>query len=66
MELGITPGLKGEFDQQFHFYLDIGNVLVTKEVEFTGACVADAPAVDSRMESNGAKVTEHSNDIHKP
>ena len=39
LELGITPVEKGEFGQLFHFYLDVGNVLVTKEIEFKGVCV---------------------------
>ncbi len=54
MDLGITPGQKGEFGQQFHFYLDVGNVLVTKEIEFEGVCVANKPTVDSQSEVNGA------------
>ncbi len=54
MEMGITPGLKGEFSQQFHFYLDVGNVLVTKEVDFAGVCVADPPAVGENAGSGGS------------
>jgi len=43
--LGITPRQKGPFSQQFHFYLDVGNVLITKEIDFEGECTADAPAI---------------------
>ena len=53
--MGITPGQKGPFSQQFHFYLDVGNVLITKEVDFEGVCVADAPA---KREGDDATVSD--------
>ncbi len=52
LEMGVTPVMKGEFGQLFHFYLDVGNVLVTKEVEFKGVCVSDTPAVDEKTKAS--------------
>jgi len=52
LELGIIPGQKGPFSQQFHFYLDVGNVLVTKVIDFEGVCVADAAADEPHVGSN--------------
>jgi len=48
----ITPAQKGPFSQQFHFYLDVGNVLITKVIDFEGVCDADAPAA-SDPDSSG-------------
>ena len=50
--MGITPRQKGPFSQQFHFYLDVGNVLITKEIDFEGECVADTTSAADVDEDN--------------